>query len=141
MRHNLAPLSFVDVPQEDYVKSILGVYELNRIDYLRDVFLWAYERSGVRYGAIRQSLGAPDPMRLKYRTQISDLVGAVVRERRHKQSTAKWIANQALSLIATADRARFIELVETELTYMHEGNIARYRLRPAEFHVWHGTWE
>ncbi|MDQ8208205.1 Fic family protein [Coraliomargarita sp. SDUM461003] len=40
VRHNLCPLSFVDVPQSDYVHAILGVYELNRIEYLREVFVW-----------------------------------------------------------------------------------------------------
>lgn len=45
VQRNLSPLSFVAVPQEDYVQGILGVYELNRVDYLRAVFGWAYERS------------------------------------------------------------------------------------------------
>ena len=37
--HNLAPLSFVDVPEHTYVQGMLGVYELNRIELLNDVFL------------------------------------------------------------------------------------------------------
>jgi Fic family protein len=41
VRRNLCPLSFVDVSVDDYVNATLGVYELNRVDYLRDVFLWA----------------------------------------------------------------------------------------------------
>ena len=47
--HNLCPLSFVDVPQQAYVDGVLGVYELNRVDLLRDVFVWAYERSCQQY--------------------------------------------------------------------------------------------
>jgi hypothetical protein len=34
------------------------------------------------------------------------------------------------------DRAKFIEVVETELLSLHEGNIARYRIRPSEFVAW-----
>jgi Fic/DOC family len=45
IRRNLCPLSFVDVPERAYVDGILGVYELNRIELLRDVFVWAYGRS------------------------------------------------------------------------------------------------
>src|SRR5271167_4709768 len=56
-QHNLAPLSFIDVPGELYIKGLLGVYELNKIDLLRDVFLWAYERSALRYRVVQQSLG------------------------------------------------------------------------------------
>jgi len=45
VRNNLCPLSFIDVPKRAYVEGILGVYELNRIELLRDVFVWGYERS------------------------------------------------------------------------------------------------
>jgi hypothetical protein len=31
-------------------------------------------------------------------------------------------------------------MAETELTSLHEGNFARYRLRPAEFAAWKKTW-
>ncbi|HSJ04728.1 MAG TPA: hypothetical protein VK956_19810 [Verrucomicrobium sp.] len=34
-----------------------------------------------------------------------------------------------------------IEVVESELSTLHEGNIARYRLRPSEFQVWHQQWK
>jgi hypothetical protein len=44
-QHNLCPLSFIDVPQQDYVDAMLGIYELNRTELLRDVFVWAYGRS------------------------------------------------------------------------------------------------
>ena len=141
LRHNLCPLSFVDVPQSDYVNAILGVYELNRIEYLREVFLWAYDRSCARYAAVRQTLGEPDPFRLRYRVQLGELVTEVVRSRKSKAGAAKWIAGQAAARIAAADRARFIEAVETELSSLHEGNIARHRLRPSEYHTWKVIWE
>jgi len=35
-----------------------------------------------------------------------------------------------------ADQARFIDTIEVELRGLHEGNIARYRLRPSEFTKW-----
>ncbi len=141
LRHNLCPLSFVDVPKDDYVNAILGVYELNRIEYLREVFLWAYDRSCARYAAVRQTLGEPDPFRLKYRAQLGELVAEVVRGRKDKALAASWIAEQAAARIAATDRARFIEAVETELSSLHEGNIARHRLRPSEYHAWKATWE
>jgi hypothetical protein len=30
--------------------------------------------------------------------------------------------------------------VETEIMSLHEGNIARYRLRPAEYRAWRENW-
>jgi hypothetical protein len=32
-------------PVQAYVEGILGVHEFNQIDLLRDVFIWAYNRS------------------------------------------------------------------------------------------------
>ena len=44
IRADLCPLSFVDVPERAYIAGTLGVYEMTRVDLLRDVFVWAYER-------------------------------------------------------------------------------------------------
>ncbi|MGE4253402.1 MAG: Fic family protein, partial [Parvibaculaceae bacterium] len=51
---NLSPLSFEGVPRGLYTDAILGIYEMNRVELLRDVFIWAYERSADRYAAVRQ---------------------------------------------------------------------------------------
>ena len=45
IKRNLSPLSFTDVPRSTYTDAILGVHELNKVDLLKDVFIWAYERS------------------------------------------------------------------------------------------------
>ena len=141
IRHNLCPLSFVDVPQDDYVQGTLGVYELNRVEYLRDVFAWAYRRSCTRYSAIRQSLGEPDPFRLRYRHQIGQFVRGVVQDAMDKRAAAKWIAMQVTQEIPQNDQPRFVEVVETEISNLHEGNMARYRLRPSEFDAWKRDWK
>jgi len=140
IRDNLCPLSFVDVPERAYIDGILGVYELNRIELLRDVFVWAYERSCARYSAVRQSLGEPDPFRLQHRTLIADTVGAVVRGGMDKKAATAFIRQLGAEHMAQAVRARFVEVVETELMSLHDGNIARYRLRPSDFQAWRHTW-
>lgn len=58
---------------------MLGVYELTKIDFLKDAFIWAYERSAARYAAVRQSVGEPDPFRLRYREQLRDLIADLER--------------------------------------------------------------
>ena len=140
IRKNLCPLSFVDVPQRDYVNGLIGIYELNRIECMRDVFLWAYRRSAARYGAVLQALGEPDPFRLRYRTQISELTRAVVLAPMDKAQAAQWIARQAHTMVSEAERPRLILEVEEELSSLHEGSIARHRLRPGEFQQWHQQW-
>lgn len=140
IRRNLCPLSFVDVPERAYVDGILGVYELNRIELLRDVFVWAYERSCARYSAVRQSLGAPDPFRLHHRVLVAETVAAVVRGGMDKKAATAFIRRRAAEHVSQESRARFVEVVETELMSLHDGNFARYRLRPSEYQAWRKTW-
>jgi Fic family protein len=141
IRRNMCPLSFVDVDQQDYIGGLIAVYELNRIEYLRDVFAWAYRRSCARYSAVRQSLGDPDPFRLRHRSVIASFVREVVTGGMDKKAAAKWIAREAGTAVDFPDRGKFIEVVETELSCLHIGNIARYRLRPSEFEAWAATWK
>ncbi len=139
IRRNLCPLSFVDVPERAYVDGILGVYELNRVELLRDVFVWAYERSCARYSAVRRSLGEPDPFRLRYRALIAQAIAEIVRDGLDKKAATGFIKRRA-NEAPPDDPARFVEVVETELMSLHEGNIARYRVRPSQYQKWRETW-
>jgi fido (protein-threonine AMPylation protein) len=140
IQRNLCPLSFIDVPKQVYIDGLLAVYEFNRIEVLRDVFIWAYERSCARYSAVRKTLGEPDPFRMRYRVQMAQIVSHVVREGLGKQEATHLIKAQSVDLIPPPDRERFVEVVETEIMSLHEGNIARYRLRPSEYQKWLKTW-
>lgn len=140
IRYNLCPLSFVDVPVDEYVNALLGVYERNEVGYLRDVFVWAYRRSCARYAAVRQSLGEPDPFRLRYRNQILELTGRIVRGQQDKRMAVATIREYSQSAVPAGDRSRFLEVVETELRALHEGNIARYGLRPSQYERWKASW-
>jgi hypothetical protein len=140
IRGNLSPLSFADVPRRTYTEAVLGVYELNKIDLIKDVFLWAYERSAARYAAVRQSLGEPDPFRLRYREQLREIIGDLIRSRLGRKNAAARIGDWATKEIDPGDRQRFAEIVEAELTSLHEGNFARYRIRPSEFAAWCEVW-
>ena len=140
IRANLSPLSFEDVPRELYTEAMLGVYELNRTELLRDVFIWACKRSAARYAAIRQSLGEPDPFRMRYRTMLRDVVGAVVRGRMDQRQATVHVGAWTREGIDQQDRERFREVAERELLSLHEGNFARYRITPSEFAAWREAW-
>lgn len=140
IRGNLCPLSFVDVPERAYIDGVLGIYELNSIELLRDVFVWAYQRSSARYSAVRQSLGEPDPFRLRYRASVAELVAAVVLGRLDRKAAIELVREHAAMQVPPSDRARFVETVETEIMSLHDGNIARYRLRPTQYRTWREGW-
>lgn len=134
VKQNLCPLAFVEVPERAYIAAQLGVYELGRIELLRDLFIWAYERSTRLYIKVKRSLEQPDPLRLRYREQIYELVGEVVRQLRI--DARDQVAAYAEQQIDEAERERFVAMVMDDLKRLHEGVIARYRLRPSEFARW-----
>ncbi len=134
IRHNLSPLSFVDVPEGVYIEAMLGVYELNRVDLLEDLFAWAYERSCRRYTVLKSSLPEPDPFRMKYRSALGAVVQAIVRDGSPIEPSA--IRQRAQSLVADADLSEFVAMAINELHHLHDGSIARYGLRLREFNEW-----
>lgn len=109
---NLAPLSFVDVPEREYIAGTLGVYELNRVELLRDVYAWAYERSCQRYTAIKDSLPEPDPLRLRYRAALATVVAGIVRGGMPIEYEA--IRRLSRPLVDTADLQAFMAMATNE---------------------------
>lgn len=134
VRENLAPLSFVETPTRAYVDAILGVYELNRVELFSELFAWAYERSCERFTTIRDSLPAPDPLRLRYRAELAEIVRETVRA--GDPIDPGRLRGRAEALVDTADLDTVIAMAINELHLLHEGSIARFGLRLGEFRGW-----
>jgi fido (protein-threonine AMPylation protein) len=140
VRHNLAPISFTDVPDDAYIQGVLGVYELKRMELLRDVFVWAYKRSAAKYAAQRQSMGEPDPFRLRWRTDLQAVVSDVIRQCMTRADAQRHIRVWVRAHVDEPDRERFTIMAETELLSVRESNFARYRVRLSEYHAWKRAW-
>ncbi|WP_253073409.1 Fic family protein [Sodalis ligni] len=134
LRANLCPLAFLGVPEQAYCRSILGVYEVTRVELLRDLYLWAYERSVEEYRSLRQELSEPDPLRLRYRLIVKGMVYQVVAAA--DQDALELIEAMVAAEVKPEEQAVVKALVIEELRQLHEGSIARYRLRPAQFSAW-----
>ncbi len=134
IKHNLSPLSFVDVPEQAYIDGTLAVYEFNRVELLQDVFVWAYERSCQRYVAIKESLPEPDPLRLRNREALIGVVGEIVRG--GKAIETRLIRELAAPLVKPDDLGQFVAMAFNDLHHLHEGSVARYRLRLSEYRSW-----
>jgi len=140
IKANLVPLTFLDVAKDSYTQAILAVYELNRVELLREIYLSAYERSAERYAAVRQSLGEPDPFRLKHREALKTVVGTIVRENYNRDQTLKFLETWSAENNLESERAQFIAAATEEILALHEGNFARYKLRPSQFETWQKIW-
>lgn len=133
-RANLCPLTFLDVPEQAYSRAILGLYEMTRVELLRDVFVWAYERSTQEYLAIKQNLAEPDPVRLTYRQLIKQCVREVVLA--PTLDSFELVQTFVLHHVDADNQAEVKALIFEELRRLHEGVLARYGLRPSEFITW-----
>lgn len=137
IKKNFKPLSFTDVDRDTYFKSLLGVYEKNDTTLLRDLYMWAYRRSSQRYSAIQQVMGEPNLLRLKYRAVIQDIIRTVILEK----VAGPQVVNRVQSLmeiqkLPKADASELFKIIEIEILSLHDGNIARFKVRPSEFQEW-----
>tara|TARA_B110000090_G_scaffold187319_1_gene216717 strand:+ start:745 stop:2169 length:1425 start_codon:yes stop_codon:yes gene_type:complete len=140
IRANLAPLSFVDVPTDSYTSAMLGIYELNNVDLLKELFIWAYERSAERYKVVQQVIGDPNPFVLKYRIKLREIINYIVLHKLNRIAAFKLLASWAKDNIPAADAEQFREEAENELLALHGGNFARFKIRPSEFEAWLQVW-
>jgi Fic family protein len=132
MLSNCAPLSFLDVQQQDYAVAVTGVYERLDMTLAAELFVWTYRRSIEKYRVIQESMGGPDPFRARLREQLGDAIRSVVLE--HKTAEK---ASGELSLDAE-DRDAFLDMLRKELQSLQTYNCARYRLSLRRTEMWIG---
>ncbi|MDO5104057.1 MAG: Fic family protein [Lautropia sp.] len=133
-RANLCPLTFLDVPESAYSLAMLGVYEMTRVELLRDLYIWAYQRSAQEYLAIRQGLVEPDPLRLAWRNLIKTSIHGIVTQGLH--DPLPFIRETVQVQVPEAEQMAVQALIIEELRRLHEGVLARYGLRPAEYEAY-----
>lgn len=133
-RANLCPLTFLDVPEQAYSRATLGVYEMTRVELLRDLYIWAYERSTLEYLAIKQDLAEPDPLRLAWRDLIKKTIREIVTQ--PELDPLFCIQRSVAEYVSEREQPEVQALIVEELRRLHEGVLARYGLRPSEFKSW-----
>ncbi len=79
-------------------------------------------------------MAEPDPLRIQYRAQLTDGVQAIVRGR--KTVSTDTVKELADGLVPGGDREAFTRMLMDSLNHLHEGNVARYRLKLSEFPEW-----
>ena len=71
---------------------------------------------------------------MRNREALIDVVSEIVRA--EKRIEAPLIRELAAPLVPPADLDQFVAMAFNDLHHLHEGNVARYRLRLLEFRVW-----
>ena len=138
IRHNLCPLSFVDVPQEDYFKALMYFYETNELLPALELFAWAYGKSCEQYDVVKESLGEIDAYRIQYRAARKEAMGKIIRENishEHLNTFLKEYCDE--NNIERPDK--FIVMTSADLEALHEGAIIGLGITENMFKVWKGA--
>lgn len=137
IKKNLKPLSFIDVDKDAYVQALLGIYEKTDVSILRDLYIWAYKRSAHRYTAVQQAMGEPNLLKLKYRSEIQEMIRSVILNKIKGPYVVSNIQQSIHALNLPEQTAiQLRQIIEVEIMSLHDGNIARFKVRPSEFQVW-----
>ena len=131
LKADLAPMSYLTMDDSAYIDGLIGIYELNNVSLLREVYIDAYLTSAENYRTLRAEIETPEKAALVYR----DFVRKAVR-----RSVLKWkafrpeliMAMTAEADIPEADREGVVNYIGNEIRGLHEGNVIRYRLRPED---------
>jgi Fic family protein/DNA-binding HxlR family transcriptional regulator len=135
IKANLSPISYLGVPERAYAEGTFAVYESRNVDLLRNVFIWTYEHSCQQYHAAGDALMQTDPIRLRYREWLSEVVHDTVVAGRAPNPDAiiGWAERHG---IADTDGKAFADAAMASLAELHEGTISRYGIKPSQFRAW-----
>lgn len=122
MLYNCAPLSFLDVERSDYATAMLGIYEQRNVAAAVELFEFIYRRSIQKYSVLRASVAVPNPLRIRYRQALNELMQFVVFYGRTLDDAISEVR------IAEADLAALRVIANTELDQIEQYNCARYNL-------------
>lgn len=135
IKHNLCPLSFIDVPRDEYIRAHLAIYEKTAIKPLLDLFCWAYFRSCQQYSVMTEAGVNLDPYRIKTRSQREEIMGWVIRKGLRGEQIEVFI----LSFCETnsiLEPDKFLAQTLTELNLLHEGSIVGLGVSVEQFYSW-----
>lgn len=128
LKADLAPMSFMTMDDGAYIDALIGIYELNNVALLREVYLDAYMASAENYRALRAEVDSPEKAALAYRKFVREAVRCCVLEWKEFRADDV-MAMAAAAGIPEEDRNSVVEYAGQEFAGLHEGNAIRYRLK------------
>ncbi|MFT5163891.1 MAG: Fic family protein, partial [Alteromonadaceae bacterium] len=138
IKENLCPLSFIDVPQDDYFKALLYFYEKNEWQPALELFQWAYLKSCEQYDVVKESLGEIDTFRIQYRAIRKEAMGEVIRQGLTGEEIEIYLKMFCLQrTIEFSDK--FITMTMGELKHLHSGAIVGLGITEKTFKAWKKT--
>jgi len=131
LKADLAPMSFLTMDDAAYIDGLIGIYELNNVALLREVFIDSYLASAEKYRILRAEVDSPEKAAIVYRDFVREAVRYSVLQ------TKTFRKDDILDLAARHDipedeRDAVVAYAHKQFQGLHEGNLIRYRLKPKD---------
>jgi Fic family protein len=131
LKADLAPMSFLTMNDREYIDALIGIYELNNVALLREIYIDAYLASAQNYKILRAEVETPDKAAVVYREFIREAIRKCVLEwKEFRPDEIRTLAEQ--QNIPEEDRDDVIAYARKQFDGLHAGNVIRYRLRPED---------
>ena len=78
IRAGLCPVSFLATPKSAYINGIHGVYEMNRTELIRDVYVSSYMNSAYQFHRDRDRSLVPSQVSFRFRNAITEKVKELI---------------------------------------------------------------
>ncbi|MEH6549995.1 MAG: Fic family protein [Pseudomonadales bacterium] len=135
IKGNLCPLSFTDVPRDDYLAALLMIYETNKIEPMLELFSNAYLRSCKQYEIAKESLGEIDAFRIQYRAQRKAVMGTIIQNNIHGDEIEDLLETYCKENgIENGDK--FTAMTLADLSSLHAGAIIGLGITEYQFNEW-----
>jgi len=131
LKADVAPMSFLTMDDVNYIDGLIGIYELNNVALLREVYIESYLASAEKYRVLRAEVETPEKAALAYREFVREAVRRSVLEFKAFRAE-KVLAMATEAGIPEDDRDAVVAYVGQQVRGLHEGNVIRYKLRPAD---------
>ncbi len=131
LKADLAPMSFLTMNDREYIDALIGIYELNNVALLREIYVDAYLASAQNYKTLRAEVETPDKAAVVYREFIREAIRKCILEwKEFRPDEIRTMAEQ--QNLPDEDHDDVIAYARKQFDGLHAGNVIRYRLKPQD---------
>ena len=129
LKADLAPMSFFAIDDRDYIRGLLGVYELNDVSLLREAFVNGYVATAGRYRHLRPETVKFDRTDVLYRRFTTRAVRRCILQWRafDPRRVRRMMEDAEIPL---EDRNKVLDFIERSFRGVTPGNVVVYGLKP-----------
>lgn len=132
---NLVPLSFNDIPKDDYLDAMLLVYEYQQLAPLAELYQYSYVRTCQAYQVTSDALGI-DQTRVRFRQARRQLLGDIIRQQLTEPQLGAYLQRYSAEHIPSESQAAFLGNVAEDLRLLSPSRMIGLRVSYEQLLQW-----